>query len=148
MCRVESRRAFVVHLRAAHRQLSRHVDVIEQALTLRDQAACTALSEEVIHRLHSLRDELQMHFDEEESGGCMEEAVCGQPKLSHAVTRLEHEHPELLLQIDWIIDVAQAGVAELASQEFERFVPRLRAHATAENRILAAGFDLEMVEVI
>jgi hypothetical protein len=99
--------------------------------------------------LQALRAELAHHFEEEESGGCMEEAVSHEPHLGPEATRLVREHPELLAQMDRLIKGLRALVRLTASadeveQDFRNFTEKLLAHEAAENRVLKEGFGIDV----
>ena len=142
--------AYVMHMRAEHKRLRECLHLIEQQWTLQHQRprAADAISQ-VLDSLQALRAELAHHFEEEESGGCIEEAVSHQASLSHEAIRLEHEHPELLGQLDRLIERLRAlsrsgGSTDKIKQEFRRFAEQLHAHEAAENRILERSFGIEV----
>jgi hypothetical protein len=92
-----------------------------------------------------VRDELEHHFAEEESGGCMEEAVARCPALSAEADRIEAEHPELLHDVDRLIAQAVDGShtteKRVALEEaFDELCRNIDAHEKAENVLLRQGF--------
>ena len=142
---------YVMHLRAEHKKLSECVHRIEQHWSLQHQrlAPADALVA-ILESLEALRAELARHFEEEESGGCLEEAVSHQPNLSHVVTQLERQHPELLEQMDGMIERLRALSRLAAStadikEDFRVFAEKLHAHEAAENRVLeeTSGIEVE-----
>jgi iron-sulfur cluster repair protein YtfE (RIC family) len=142
--------AYITHIRAEHKRLREYLHLIEQQWTLHHQRPPAAdAASEVLNSLQALRAELAHHFEEEESGGCLEEAVSHQPSLSHEATRLEHKHPELLGQLDRLIERFRAlsrpgGSTDKIKQEFRRFAEQLHDHEAAENRILEQSFGIEV----
>jgi iron-sulfur cluster repair protein YtfE (RIC family) len=142
--------AYVVHLRTEHRRLHDWLLSIKRQWPLigRHSADRAALLK-LMGGLIALRAELAHHFEEEESGGCLEEAVSHQPSLSHDVHQLEHEHPELLKRLDRLIEqVREFSFSEdhatTIEQEFRQFADELRAHELAENRILEESFGIQV----
>ena len=143
-------RAIVIHLRAEHRRMRERVQAVERLLAPQRNVNESPTCEEVVGRLRTLRQELQNHFDEEDSGGCLDAAVCGNPKLSRELSQLEHEHPELLARLDDVIahaNSSEGSIGDQTYQEFKRLTKKLHAHEDTENRIIANGFGLELDEV-
>ncbi len=89
-----------------------------------------------------MRNELDRHFNEEEQGGCIEEAVCRCPSLSQDATRVEQQHPGLLEQLDNIISRTRTVPCVIADIEHDvaDFASQLMAHEAAESRILQRAF--------
>jgi iron-sulfur cluster repair protein YtfE (RIC family) len=140
--------AYVTQMRRQHQQLEDQLLRIEQKWSLlREHRAAADFTSQMREQLEGLRTELARHFAEEEEGGSPEEAVSLHPSLNRDVTRLEHEHPELLAELDRLIDrlrpTAQAPTLS-AEGEYRRFADRLRRHEAAENRVLQQGFGVEV----
>lgn len=146
---VEEFRAYIVHMISEHRRLHEAVQTIEQRWRLVDmEAASEDTVTELVAGLEQLRNELRHHFAEEESGGCIEEAVTRCPSLSQDAARIEHEHVSLLDQLGQIVEqlrqvCVDASLANASHCAFEDFVKRLHAHETAENEILEQGFGIQ-----
>jgi hypothetical protein len=140
--------AYVTHLRAEHKRLREWLLSIEQQWP--NECPCTDKAIfSLLDNLRALRGELAHHFEEEERGGCLEEAVSHQPSLSHEATQLEHEHPVLLEQLDQMIEKLSAVSSAMEStgtieKNFRRFAEQLHAHEIAENRILEESFGIEI----
>jgi hypothetical protein len=100
----------------------------------------------LVDTLVELRSELAHHFAEEESGGCLEEAVSRCPSLSPNAKEVETQHPGLLANLDHIIRQAsptsQPSTIASLHRDFEKFAETLRQHEDAENRILHLGFGI------
>ena len=98
--------------------------------------------------LESLCSELTHHFDEEESGGCLEEAVSLSPSLAREAARLERQHAELLEAVARLIGRLRTPEAndsiERVEADFYRFVEDLQDHEAAEDRILAVGLGVHL----
>jgi hypothetical protein len=141
--------AYLTHLRAEHRRLQQCLRRIEQQWIDCEVPRLAEIIPQVIEDLEILRAELADHFEEEESGGCLEEAVSRQPSLSHEAIRLEHEHPVMLEQVDLLIVKLKEvsgpiQSADEAKEDFRRFAEQLHAHEAAENRILEESFGIEV----
>jgi hypothetical protein len=100
---------------------------------------------EIVRILQRLRRELTQHFAEEEGGGCLDEAVSRCPSLSVEYQSIQAEHPQILAQIDALIEQARTSPPTPQNQvaiqgHFARLYKRVQAHEAAENRLLAAGF--------
>src|SRR5262245_10055866 len=87
--------ALVVHLRPQNQVLNRLAMDAEH--TLRSPLSRRGSNQRatIIQRLEALRDQMVRHSEQELSGGCLEEVVCGRPELTHQATCLEHEHQVL-----------------------------------------------------
>jgi iron-sulfur cluster repair protein YtfE (RIC family) len=89
-----------------------------------------------------LYDELRRHFQEEETGGCLEEAACRCPSLSHEVSRLEAEHRELLAQLERLMRPLSSASEPVVLDDFAAFEASLRAHEVREDRVVRHGFNI------
>ncbi len=131
---------FLVHLRSEHERLHADVREVERALAARSDPVALL---KVLESLAALRDELVRHFEEEERGGCIEEAVCRCPRLTREATSVEREHPELLQRLCHLIERvggSDSGIDEQSVEDFQQFARSLNAHEAAENRILNEAF--------
>ena len=141
-------RAYAVHLAAEHRRIADFLREIEQHFQLARADSGSELVT-VLESLRKLRTELSIHFDEEESGGCLEEAVIHDPALAPDANRVMDEHSQLLAEVDRMIERLGALQGSADSLEelkagFRNFVKRLRAHKRAENRILQSSFGIDV----
>lgn len=144
----EDFRAYAIHLQHEHRRLGELLTRIKRRWDeLHGHRAKAKALSQLVADLEALREELLHHFEEEESGGCMEEAVVRQPSLGHEADRIEREHPQLLSQLDALIERLR-GVSHVDESirrqevEFDRFAKSLRTHEAAENRILEKSFGV------
>ena len=142
-------RHYVDHILAEHQRLHRMLRQMRAAIVSSVQPGATPTFEEVARILGRLRDELQLHFTEEEAGGCLDEAVSRCPSLAAELKRIEAEHPMLLGEITRLI--GQANHLEPTVQNkvamqkaFDRLYLQLRAHEKAENQLLAQGFGTNL----
>jgi hypothetical protein len=137
-------RAYAVHLAAEHRRIADFLRDIERYLQRTNSARERPRLRE---DLNKLRTELVGHFDEEESGGCLEEAVVHQPALAADAARILHEHPQFVANIDRMIERLETpghGLPEDIKRDFRDFSKRLRAHEAAENHMLQTSFGVDV----
>lgn len=147
--KVEEFLAYITYLRDEHKRLEANLLEAEQHLQgVTHSGRKKQTQAELLLKLQELREELARHFEEEDSGGCLDEAVSHQPSLSHDLTRLEHEHPQLLATLDLIMAqlrrVSGTAKAHDLEAEFSNFAQCLRAHEAAESRMLETAFRLEL----
>lgn len=143
----EKYRAFAIHLTAEHRRIAECLRHVEHQLQL-VRADSPGSRAGVTKSLTQLRTELAKHFDEEESGGCLEEAVIHHPASAADASRVVHEHPQMLADLDTLIEkfTSSGGTDRSLGEirtEFEHFAKRLRAHEAAETRIFQECFGTE-----
>jgi chromosome segregation ATPase len=99
--------------------------------------------------LRALRLRIQEHFQEEESDGCLEEAVSRCPSLAAEFAQLMQEHKRLLQALDALIrdcDEPQCTrdaqrLAECRAS-FEGFLTLLQDHEARESALLCRGLNL------
>jgi hypothetical protein len=88
--------AFVEHLQHEHHRLNQLLLEIDKDVAELARANLPAVTfEHLARRLVDLRQELQSHFTEEETGGCLEEAVSRCPSLSENSKRIVSELVDL-----------------------------------------------------
>jgi len=141
---LEEFRAYATHLQREHRRLEQNLRRIERRWKPKRPHPPEFLSR-ATQDLEELRTELARHFEEEEEGGCLEEAVAHLPTLAHEATRLEREHPQLLAQVGRLIEKLRtapqtAKTTKGVEEEFRVIAKRLRAHEAAEDSILKKSF--------
>ena len=139
-------RHFVDHLVAEHRRLHRMLRQMRTAIVSSVGGDASPSFAEVARILGRLRDELELHFMEEDSGGgCFDEAVSRCPPLANEAKRIMAEHPGIVAEIEQLIDqanqLAPSKTNKLAIQQsFDSIYQRLRDHENAENRLFAHAF--------
>jgi hypothetical protein len=133
-------KAIVEHLSTEHAQLQRAVQTIESELHAHEKRDPGLIRDALVQ----LRNTLVHHFEEEESGGCLEEAACRCPSLAHEVTIIEREHPDILKLLDQLVARATRGSDGCTNadfvESFARFAKTMRTHEAAETRILEQAF--------
>lgn len=138
---------FYVQALAEHRELHAAVERIRRLLASGLSGAeggPTAV--DAVHAVGNLRDQLQRHFEQEEAGGYLEEAVARLPQIAPQAKTLQRQHREFL-------DLANAMLAAAESEDsatsmlpklktdFDLFAKRLEAHEAAENILLERAFN-------
>jgi hypothetical protein len=136
---------YVKHLRMEHRRLNEVLRQISGIFVPPASLRQSSIRVQLMNSLTELRADLSHHFAEEESGGCMEEAVSRCPGLSPDVKKVEAEHAMLLEKLDCVLQRAaslqlEAARVTVLQQEFQSFAELLKHHEAAENRILQMGF--------
>jgi len=129
--------AFVEHLRGEHRQIHQAVLDVNRDLHATDPPCEPTKTRDDLRRL---RHTLLEHFDEEERGGCLEEAVSCAPHLSSGVAKIENEHASILKLIDQLIKRSDDCGVQDYRESFRRFAKILQTHEAAENQILHTAF--------
>lgn len=129
------------YLHLEHRQIHEVVTGIEREI---HGGLTNDRESKVTPDLEHLRALLMRHFEQEEDGGCLEQAACCCPRLSRAVSQIATEHRSLLAQLDGLIDKVQNGFPKGNRSDFSRlladFTRHLDAHDTAENQVLEEAF--------
>ncbi len=133
--------SYASHLAAEHKRLGSLLRQVEQQHGQWPRA-------DLVARLKDLRTELAVHFDEEESGGCLEEAAVHRPSLTAKMNTVLHEHPHLLVELDRLIETTETSANSTPPDEITRrlqqLAQRLHEHEASENRILHESFGIEM----
>jgi iron-sulfur cluster repair protein YtfE (RIC family) len=130
--------SYINHMRAQHRRLEQAIGAIEGRLRME-----ATMVPELVEQLETLAQEMSHHFQAEEEGGCLEEAVSRLPQLSAKVRQIEEEHPKLQSDVREIIDKAAEIPSDHSAEVrrmFTEFARRLLAHETAENEVLQTAF--------
>jgi hypothetical protein len=146
-------RTYVEHLRVEHSHIDRSLEELQHLIAgAVDWSRQNPVPVLQAH-LKQLREQLAHHFQEEEAGGCLEEAQSRSPCLSEDVRKLQAQHPGFLASLDGMIARAEAlatqptGLTELQAQ-FANFLHELHDHETEENRILLFGFGSTAMETL
>jgi hypothetical protein len=134
--------SYVQHLRLEHRRLNESLRRISALLAKSVGPNSSIAPTKLVETLTELRADLAHHFVQEETGGCIEEAVCRCPSLSSDAKGIEAQHPVLLKELDAIIQRAHSAASLETRGEFEHLADSLREHESAENRILRLGFGV------
>jgi hypothetical protein len=138
------------HLLAEHRELFQQLCNLRASLAADAAPGCDRVRE-VVRAITGLRSHLADHFQQEESGGFLEESVARMPRLGAAATEVLAQHPRLLAELDALVarcgeapeapcDEAWRGVREA----FEGFMVRMQAHERAENAVVQQGYNEDL----
>jgi len=138
-------RCYVEHLVADHRRLHRTLRLAQAAIVANGCPDRDANCTDIVRVLQQVREKLEHHFTQEESGGCLDEAVSRCPALSAEAKRIELEHPQLLQDVDRLIaqalDCDQSLENRLSLERgFDNLCGQLDAHEAAEDALLRKGF--------
>lgn len=139
---------YIGRLHREHRHINDRVNRIHSFLEqLTARLPTAAEIHQLTLELKGLYAELERHFDEEEQGGCIEDAVSRNPKLADEANRLFAEHAALLAQLsnlcrqlDENVEVVQS-VSKVAG-DFRVFADALQTHEAFENSILHQGHNV------
>lgn len=107
---------------------------------------------QMIEPLTSLLAQLRRHFAAEEAdGGSLEAAVCYCPSLSHEARAVDHEHTQLLAELEALIarlrdPTPRHGGNTEDQRLLDQFADRLQRHEATENRLLSLAFGGEFGE--
>lgn len=130
--------AYLSHMDHEHRQFNQHLAEIRKLFLQGDTNQ--SVNATLAIRLKQFNDELTKHFREEEDGGCLEEAACRCPSLTHEVSVIERQHRELKSQLAAIIAAVEQAYSA-ASNDFEKFTQALEEHENLETQVLQRGFN-------
>jgi hypothetical protein len=136
-------------VRAEHRELHQRMRELQQHLT--ENQPATSDWQQVADGLAALRGQLARHFEREETGGFLDEAVGLVPRLGNQVARLMRDHAEFLTELDGILLLAgsktrsAADRADLRERALGLF-HALRLHEAAEEHVLQQVFPSDAEE--
>ena len=123
-----------------HRRLRDLLDLIRNALDRRDRSAYR-----MANLLADLEVDLVSHFEHEEHGGYLQEALALAPRFARQASRLVAEHGEFLEMVREMRQATDEHDWEAVRRRFRDFVCRFGAHETDENRLVqdAMLIDIE-----
>lgn len=147
---VHEQHPFFVQATHEHARLHQAVEAIHHLLDAKQGTAidCAAVHE-VTAAIVALRHDLQAHFEREEQGGYLEEAMTRVPDLTPQANQLQKQHAEFLQLAERMVADAQcgdqpAGVWQRLLADYALFAKQLLAHEAAENRLLGRAFNEDM----
>jgi hypothetical protein len=148
--------ALVEHLHHEHDRLNQVLLKIgHEVAALSQPGRPGGLLAQLSQELAALRMELQAHFAEEETGGCLEEAVVRCPSLAGERKEVLAEHAVLDRMLDQLVAQTRNPAAASAdvAKNYRAFAEKLQSHEAAETRMLqmafgaeAADYDVESVD--
>jgi len=137
------------HVDADHRELMRELRDLQRALESAAKNGWPARQAEgILNLFWNLVAKLQRHFQQEEEGGYLEEALALAPHLSSEASVLEQQHAPLLARLAEL----QSRVARLDNsssweqvlRDFSLLAEAIRAHEHQENKLLATAFNVDL----
>jgi len=133
---VKESQSYVAHLRSEHRNLERAI--LEAVHELHGPAT------ELVEHLRRLKDQLARHFQDEDEGGCLEEAVARCPAVAEQAMWVTWEHPLLLDELDALIEqlASRNEATDAWREDFVRLTKKLTAHEEAEDRIVSRALGV------
>jgi len=141
--------AYVEHLQHEHGRLNQLLlaighEVAELSKAGQPEDAIAHLAQ----RLADLRQQLQAHFAEEETGGCLEEAVTRCPSLSGDSKTIVAEHPLLDHMLEQLVAQTRNPAVRPADvqRDYGAFAEKLHTHEAAESRLLQMAFGAEAAD--
>lgn len=140
--------AYISALLHKHRQIDARVAEIRSELrTILEGLPGSADIHRLIDQLKALYAALEQHFDEEELGGFIEDAISRNPKLAADADRLIAEHADLLRRLTGVFHGLNESIEALHAArklvgEFNAFADALLSHEAFENHILEHGHNV------
>ncbi len=136
------------HILGEHRALHDHLVAIRAVFATAEGTAAGRLAS-IREQLASLREHLHKHFAQEEEGGYLEESITRMPRLARAVEAVLADHPDLLAELDGLIErLSRPDIAKLswekADRDFAAFAQHLLAHERNENAVVQEGYNEDL----
>jgi len=138
---------YYAQARSEHRELHSAIERIHQVLDeTREIDASIQRISEVTALITALRDRLARHFEQEENGGYLEEAVMRVPQIAPQALILQRQHGEFLSAANAMLDHALSPDAAPSvwanlKADYITFAKKLNAHEAAENALLSRAFN-------
>lgn len=139
---------YVSAMTCEHRHIEQLVRCIQSTV---DEASTKDRPPEVMNRLLSEVEELEVcltrHFQREEDGGFVEDAVVAAPRFAQEAHELLGEHDQMLTKLRSIVHGAraQAKAREVNWPDFaadvRNFARQLKSHEVRENTLLHRAFN-------
>jgi hemerythrin len=131
---------FFEEMQAEHKELGALLRAVQAQLESDDRTKRDTA--ELVARLADL---CGAHFNHEEQGGYMREAVTAAPWLADRVRSLLEEHETLLEAIESLRILVQSGIESAAwwkrvENDFHKFAAHLREHEANENLMVQQAF--------
>ena len=140
--------AYAEHLHHEHHRLNGLLlEIGHEVAQLASPEANLASFQRLETRITDLWDQLKAHFAEEETGGCLEEAVSRCPSLAGATETVLKEHQQLAQLLGRILSqVSDPATPAEVQASWQAFYNKIRAHEAAETRLLRMAFGHESAE--
>ena len=141
--------AYAEHLNHEHRRLNQLLRDINHDVTQLGQGDVRTPIAALGKRIDDLRRQLQTHYAEEETGGCLEEAVTRCPSLASDTKTILEEHPQLDRMLERLAAQTSDPAARPADvqQSWQLFSKKFHAHEAAETRLLQMAFGADAADL-
>jgi uncharacterized membrane protein YgaE (UPF0421/DUF939 family) len=106
-----------------------------------DKSWCQTDKPEIAAQLSALKDELSRHIENEDQGGCVDEAVTRVPSLSRTAKLIYQESDELKEQLRQVMELVDIGTRVDAASAFREFAANLRLHERHEEKLVEQGLN-------
>lgn len=136
--------AFITAFQAEHREMGNLVQTLRRVFDDAQPWSREVLSEGA-EALAGLVKHLRHHFEQEEEGGYLEEALLAAPRFSHEAGVLLAQHAVMMSQAKQTLESARTADSEATWSELKAevrsLIAALIAHESAENRIVRQAFN-------
>jgi len=133
-----------------HEHLHQAVDKIHAMLNKHAEHDVTQSEvDEATSVVQSLYDQMRKHFEQEEEGGYLEEAITRVPTLAALAEVLQQQHAELSRLAGQMLADARSterpvDVWVRLKADYARFAKMLLGHEAAENKLLERAFNEDL----
>ena len=139
--------AFIAAFQAEHREMGGLVQTLRHVFDDAQVWSHETLSEGT-GALASLTKHLRHHFEQEEEGGYLEEALSAAPRFSQEAAILVAQHPVMLRQANQALEFARsvddASAWDKLKNEVKSLIAAMIAHETAENKIVQQALNTDV----
>lgn len=136
--------AFIAAFQAEHREMGNLVQTLRRVFD-DAQPWSREISNEGTEALAAMAKHLRHHFEQEEEGGYLEEALSAAPRFSQEAEVLLAQHSVMLRQADQALDLARSADDAAAwtklKNEVKSLIASLIVHETAENKIVQQALN-------
>lgn len=139
--------AFIAAFQAEHREMAGLVQTLRRVFDDAQAWSPEALNEGT-EALAALTKHLRHHFEQEEEGGYLEEALSAAPRFSQEAAILVAQHPVMLQQADHALESARSTDGAAAwgrlKNDVKALIAAMIAHETAENKIVRQALNMDV----
>lgn len=139
--------AFIAAFQAEHREMGGLVQTLRRVFDDAQAWSPEALIEGT-EALAALTTHLRHHFEQEEEGGYLEEALSAAPRFSQEAALLVAQHPVMLRQANQALEFARsvddAAAWQTLKNDVKSLIAAMIAHETAENKIVRQALNTDV----
>jgi len=133
------------HWKAEHRRLNDRISQLATMLSHWKQRKEADALDQVRTELNAIDDELTRHFEVEDLGGCLDDAVFRCPRLGAEAGRLKSEQTLILhslhaVQRDLQARDAAQHIEQEIEQDLEHVCDWIHRHEADEDRLVSSAF--------